>query len=262
MSKENDFSFSKRPSSKICFEQEKQDNPYVAEKRYIAGYAHEDLITKRSYTDILFLMFKLELPTPQQQVLLETLMKYLITAGPRCPGTRAAMAIGISKVNPEHILPISAITLGGEKSGAAEVEKAYKFLSQNIDKSPQQVLETLELSAQDSEYHPAPGFGQVYASVDPIVADFLHRLRENFADSRCIQWLDAFNQLLNDKNIGVLDTGLAAAVFFELQLGARESVGLYQLLRAPGMLAHGMEQTHRPITDMPLLEDSKYVITK
>ena len=59
--------------------------------------------------------------------------------------------------------------------------------------------------------------------------------------------------------MGWLKTGIAAAVFCELGIGARESVGLFQLICAPGIFAHGVEQTHKPITAIPMLADEQHI---
>ena len=56
---------------------------------------------------------------------------------------------------------------------------------------------------------------------------------------------------------GILDTGLIAAVAVSLGIGKRESIGLYQIARAPGIFAQGIEQSHKPITAIPMLSDEE-----
>ena len=64
--------------------------------------------------------------------------------------------------------------------------------------------------------------------------------------------------VLQQRQQGWLLPGLAAAVGKTLGLGARETLGLFQLAIAPGVMAHGMEQTHQPISSNPLLRDEQY----
>ena len=60
--------------------------------------------------------------------------------------------------------------------------------------------------------------------------------------------------------MGWLSVGVAAAVFADLGFHPRYGAGLFQLLSAPGLLAHGMEQANKPITAMPFVSDNAYVI--
>jgi citrate synthase len=60
--------------------------------------------------------------------------------------------------------------------------------------------------------------------------------------------------------MGWLSTGVAAAAFCDLGFHPRVGAGLYQLLCAPGLLAHGFELANKPITAMPFLDEEHYVI--
>lgn len=256
----DEFGFAKKPSTSICLEQAKADNPYVTEKQYIAGYDLEALIEKKSFVEVLFMLFKLDLPDPKQTRLLEKLMIGLINAGPRHVATRAAMVTGISKTNAEHILPIGLMVLGGQNGGASEVAAAHQFFSDSIQQRPADVLKQLLAEPKRENQQIAPGFGQHYGEADPLVQRLATTLCSEFTDCKALAWGNQLAACLEPAKQGWRDVGLAAAVFYDLELPARESIGLYQLIRAPGILAHGMEQTHRPITDMPLLEDSQYVV--
>jgi len=56
-------------------------NPYLAVQKRIHGYDLIELVKKRSFVDVLFLLFTGELPTTDQAALLETLMIGLINPG-------------------------------------------------------------------------------------------------------------------------------------------------------------------------------------
>lgn len=258
MSKNNEFGFSKSAKTQICLEEATADNPYVCEKQYLSGYNTLDLTTDRSFIDVLLLLFKLELPNPDERQLLECLMIGLINPGPRHAATKAAMSVGISKANTEHILPISLAVLGGNKGGSGEVSQAYHFIKSNV----QQEIDTLSPSNDlEKEDRFAPGFGRTFGQADSYIASLANTLHTKCKTGDCFNWSMNLSKRLAKDQAGILDVGLAAAVFCDLQLGARESAALYQLIRAPGLIAHGLEQTHRPINDIPLVEDSNYVYT-
>lgn len=62
--------------------------------------------------------------------------------------------------------------------------------------------------------------------------------------------------------MGWLTTGVVAAVLAELGFQPRAAAGLYQYLCAPGLLAHGIEMSNKPVTSMPFISDKNYVIEK
>lgn len=277
--KKQGFVYNSSASTKLCLEVPADNNSFLTEKRYLAGYDIEALTPKVSYIESLYLLFKQELPSPQQTTLLNALFVALINAGPRDEAVRASMAAGVSKTRAEHLLPIGLTVLGGDNNGAQTVERAYSFIEQHVNKSqsdnnslniklldnviaklfneiPNVNKTTPELTVQH-----CPGFGQHYGDIDKLTARLSQSIFEIMPDSIIFSWCQAFNQKLNKYNVGISPVGLAAAVFLELKLGARESVGLYQLLRAPGILAQGMEQTHKPITAIPMLKDQEYHFT-
>ena len=256
MSKNNEFGFSKTTKTNICLEESVADNPYVCEKQYLSGYNTLDLVTQKGFVDVLLLLFKLELPDPDDRKLLESLMIGMINPGPRHPATKAAMSVGISKANAEHILPISLSVVGGARGGAGEVSQAYSYIKDNSLNDIETLSPVYDLDTEDRF---APGFGRTFGQNDAYVTSLANTLRENCKTGDYFNWSMELSERLSSNSAGILDIGLAAAVFCDLDLGVRESAALYQFLRAPGLLAHGLEQTHRPINDIPLLEDSHYV---
>ncbi|MDZ4261485.1 MAG: citrate synthase, partial [Pseudomonadota bacterium] len=105
--------FAKRTATKIWQEIASPDNPYLTESAQCHGYDLLELTQKRSFVDVLYLMFRGELPTANEATLLEQLMIALINPGPRHPATRAAMNAGVGSTDVEHILPIALTIYGG-----------------------------------------------------------------------------------------------------------------------------------------------------
>lgn len=248
-----------KASTKICLETPSNSNIYQAQALHVAGYNLSELAQQCSITDMIFLMFTGELAKcAQDRELLKTLQVLLSIPSPRHPAARAAMNAGICKTNEEHLLPISLMALGGEQSGALEIKASIEFLQNNLANSPQELADTLINTYQGKHAHIAPGFGQLYGSSDQLSFDYLKQMLKLKPEGKVLQWVSSFTEQLNKHNHGILDVGLAASIFHELSFAARESVGLYQLFRAPGLLAYSMEQTHKPISAMPMLKDEQY----
>lgn len=256
--------FTDRTVTRIWQEEPLLENPYLAEKCRCHGYDILELAKKRSFVDVLFLLFQGELPDKNQEKLLEVLMISLINPGPRHPATRAAMNAAVGKANPAHILPAGLAVLSGAHLGGEEVLMAMRFLRKNCRKNAAECAnERLSLSRPDEgDWHIAPGFGSRFGGIDPIPQQIGDLLSDFSATSKAFTWGQEFVAAIRPHGMGWLDTGLAAAVFCDLEFHYRAGAGLFQILRAPGILAHGLELANKPRTAMPFLDEEHYVIAE
>lgn len=253
--------FVTRTATRIWFEHPDPLNPYIASQAYCHGYDLYELMEKRSFSDVFYLLFRGELPEKSHSELLEKLMIALINPGPRHPATRAAMNAGIGKTETVHILPIGLGVMGGKYQGAGEIEESMRFLRKSCKEDPEamakKVLEHINDDAQ-----PCPGFGAHYGGVDLLTAGLAKRLLALPGAGEVLRWADKFADALGRSNIGWFQTGLAAAVFCDLGFQPRIGVGIFQLLTAPGLVAHGFEMANKPITAMPFVKEENYVIER
>ena len=255
--------FAERTATKIWQEIENPQNPYLADTCLCHGYDLLELTQKRSYVDVLYLLFRGELPGSDEARLLEQLMIALINPGPRHPATRAAMNAGVGSTDREHILPIALSIYGGSHLGAAEVEPAMDFLRKQRKHNPQQLAQELIANGAppiEGDWHIAPGFGSRFGGVDPMPAKFADHLAGLPGQHETLMWGCAFADALNARSLGWLTPAVAAAVFTDLGFTPRAGAGLFQLLGAPGLLAHGIELSNKPVTAMPFIKDENYVI--
>ncbi|OGQ97271.1 MAG: hypothetical protein A2521_16005 [Deltaproteobacteria bacterium RIFOXYD12_FULL_57_12] len=260
-----DIVFASRTVTKIWEEVPSPANPYLADCCRCHGYDILELAASRSFPETIFLLFQGELPTRPQAELFETLMVGLINPGPRHPATRAAMNAGVGKTSPVHILPIGLTVLGGSVNGGEEVEAAMRFIRKNSANDPAVLVAELMDSAGESgdgDLHVAPGFGSHFGGIDPMPAGLADLLLGLPGSGNALAWGSDVARLLADHNQGWRTTGIAAAVFCDLGFLPRVGIGLFQLLCAPGLLAHGMELYPKPIHAMPFLDKEHYVIAE
>ncbi len=247
----------------LWLEQPTPHNPYLAERCYCQGYDLLALMAGRSFVEVLYLLFRGELPSPAQATLLERLMIACINPGPRHGATRAAMNAGIGRTQRSHLLPIALTVLGGDHLGGGEVEAAMQQLSARKGEAPSEVITTLPLADPSAgDHHPLPGFGSRYGGIDPLPGAIAQQLAALPAAGPHLAWGEALAQQLAPHNMGWLLPGVVAATLADLGFEARQGAGLFQLLAAPGLLAHGLEVARQPITAMPFPDAEHYVIER
>lgn len=261
--KKRDIKFASRTVTRIWDEEPTADNPYLAEKSRCHGYDILELAQHRSFAEVLFLLFSGELPTDEQAGLLETLMIAFINPGPRHPATRAAMNTGVGKSRPVHILPIGLSVMGGAHLGGEETEAAMRYLRKHQRIDPQAHAEELLAENQrpvEGDWHIIPGFGSRYGGIDPLPRKVALILKESPGCGKSIRWGNAFSNRVKPVGLGWLTPGIVAAVLCDLGFHPRSGGGLFQLISAPGILAHGLEMANKPINAMPFLDEENYII--
>ncbi len=255
--------YATRTVTRIWDEQAGEQNPYLAESCRCRGYDLSELMEKSRFVDVLYLIFRGELPTKDQARLLETLMIAFINPGPRHPATRAAMVAGVGKTDTAHILPIALSVLGGAHLGGDETAAAMLFLKKHLKAEPEKIAADLlhnTVPPGEGDWHIAPGFGSRFGGIDPVPQAVATKLAALPGSGRALQWGNAFADALKPQEQGWLNTGVCAAVFLDLGFISRAGAGLFQLICAPGLLAHGVELSNKPRTAMPFADEEHYVI--
>lgn len=255
--------FAEKIATRVSKELPSKENPYIAERCIIRGYDQIELARQRSFSDVVFLLLRGELPSKEQAELFATTLVLLCEPGPRHPATRAAMNAGAGKTRGAHILPIALSVLGGAHLGGEEVEAAMRFIRQEKRQAPSLVAERLFKQVTpptEGDFHIAPGFGQRFAAIDTISHKFAKLLLGLDGAGKALNWCHAFAESLNKHGYGWLMTGVAAAVFVDLGFHPRTGAGLFQFMGSPGMLAHGFEMLSKPMTALPFIDDEHYFI--
>jgi citrate synthase len=153
--------------------------------------------------------------------------------------------------------------MGGEYLGALGIDETMKFLRTESSNDPKQsahaVLNQLP-SAREGDVQVIPGFGSYFGCTDSLIGKTAIKLMNLPGAGKTLSWANDFAQALRPHNMGWLPAGLAAAVFVDLGFQPRLGPGLFQLISASGLLAHGIELANKPITSMPFISDENYVI--
>lgn len=251
--------------SGIWQEEAEADNPFAARACYCHGYdVYGDLLSKASWIDYLYLLFRGERPSAAQAQLLQRLAIALANPGPRAASVRAAMNGGVGGSTAASSLMAALAVGAGQYGGAHEVFRAMRLWQEcGLDLARwQQGLRELLADRSVDIWLPmehAPGFDPNGESCPTPVRQTLTALAESGADGPgALTWLQANREALealaldvyNERqpaNAGIAAcplslTGVAAAALFELGFQAEQAEMLYLMLTLPGAAAHALEQ--------------------
>ena len=148
--------------------------------------------------------------------------------------------------------------------GGGRIESTMRFFRKHQKTSPQDLVVAMtkvESGVQAWEER-FPGFGQEHGDVNCMAVKIAELLLACDGAGKGLLWGEALAKLLRAHRIDWTLSGVAAAVFSDLGFHPRSGVCLFQLMSAPGAIAHGLELANKPITAMPYVSDDDYVIER
>ena len=258
--------FSKKASTSIWKEDADESNPYLVSKTHLRGYSFDEITEQCDFIDTFYLLFLGDLPDKNQKQLLQLLLTTFISQSPRHPASRSAMSLGGGKTFLSTFFPISLGIAGGEYLGGRQVQLCMQLIQDNHHTRPPEWLEeqqsTLDLADKSllAEGRIIYGFGQQFGEIDPYATRLAKKfLGKSFSGPHLI-WCAELVDQLKSYDIGWLQTGIVAAVLSDLGLPSYAGAGLFQLIQAPGLLAHGLEAYPKSRTEFPFVSDEDYRI--
>jgi citrate synthase len=215
-------------------------SPFLGRDVRLFGYDYYgEVLAKARWTEVLWLLFVGEVPAPDQAALLERLAVALANPGPRDPAVHAAMCGGIGGSRPAAQLMAALAVASGDHGGAGELRRAM-LAWQDSDTG---VSITTRLAAHADTEGNWPGFSPLSRNTGEPVMQCLMQLSASPL-ANCLKRLNEDEAALcRGATHGLSLTGVAAAAFVDLGLSPDQGEALFLLLRLPGALAHGIEQS-------------------
>lgn len=219
------------------------------------GYPIEQLIGAISFPQMIWLMLRGDLPSPEQGALLEAALVSAVDHGPQAPSiaiSRMAVTCGL----PLNGAMASAINVLDDIHGGAgeQCMELYAAIAQRIDGGmalDRAVVEALDaFTAQHGKI--IPGFGHRFHPTDPRSPKLLSLvdaardkgvIAGRFADiGRAVE---SELQRRKGRKIPMNIDGATAVIYAELGFSAPLGRGLFILSRSVGILAHAWEQAEQ-----------------
>ena len=206
-------------------------------KFYVRGLPLEELIQKYTFTEVIFLLLKGQLPSEKEAKMLDAILVATAEHGIEAPSTFVARTAA-STGNPMNAALAAGILTVGEWHGGA-VEKAAQILQ-----SGKSVEEIVADAIKNQEK--LAGYGhKVYKDEDPRTAVIFAKAKELGISQTNIQNAIAIQQEFekqSGKKLPINIDGAIAAVISELGLGWRLGKAIFVLGRLPGMIAHAYDE--------------------
>lgn len=219
----------------------------------IRGRPVGDLIGTATFSQMIWLMTRGDLPSAEEVALLECALVAGVDHGPQAPSIAAARMAATCGVGINNVMATGVNMLGDVHGGAGEqCAELYLDIAQRMD--DQSDLETAARDGlatwSETRGKVIPGFGhRFHKPVDPRAPRLMALVREaaeagtvsgRFADIG--EAVQAEIGAQRGTPIPMNIDGATAAIFCELGFPPPLSRGLFCLSRSVGILAHGWEQ--------------------
>jgi citrate synthase len=218
------------------------------------GYPIENLIGQVTFSQMIWLMLRGELPNGAQATLLDAALMSAVDHGPQAPSIAIARMAATCGIGLNNAMASALNVLGDVHGGAGEqaIELFQEISLQVNDDS--EIGSTVKpvLDRLQSEGRYIPGFGHRFHPVDPRTPRLLE-LVEHAAESKVVsgrfgkiaQEIEKQLAAVKGKHIPLNIDGATAVIYAELGFPAPLARGLFCLSRSVGILAHAWEQTEQ-----------------
>jgi citrate synthase len=219
------------------------------------GYPIQDLIGRVSFPAMIWLMLRGELPTPEQEALLEAALVASVDHGPHAPSIAIAQ-MAVSCGLPLNGAMASAInTLDDVHGGAGEqalelYDDVLKRAEGGLPLEDAAAAAIDAFTAEKGKY--LPGFGHRFHPVDPRAGRLLELVRQTIGKggvtgvyAEAARAIERVMEARKGRLIPMNIDGATAVIYGELGFPAPLARGVFCLSRAVGILAHAWEQTGR-----------------
>jgi citryl-CoA lyase len=208
----------------------------------IRGYNLHELVQKKTFVEVIFLILRGQLPTAAETRMLNAVLAIMIDHGIGIGSTMSARMVQ-SLGNSLHTSVAPGILgLGGDKHGGA-LEGAARFFQENISLDAAALHDLLSDLKQKKIR--VPGFGHRVLAHDNRTDTLFAIAKETGLYGRHCELAMTTGEALNkisSKPLPLNMDGANAAILSDMGFDWRMVTGLFIIGRAPGLVAHVYEE--------------------
>jgi citrate synthase len=218
----------------------------------VRGYLVQDLIGKLTYSQMLALLLKGELPSPEEHIVLDALLVAASERGVRAPSTLVTRQAAAACASLQSSLCAGMLSLSPATGLAVETCMTTIFETMELVSEKGLALEdaAMQVAARSVESgQRLAGFGTADGQPDPVASTLLslvEGLRLPLAGAtRVVCALEVALTAHLDRDVPVNLAGAMAAALCELNYPAEVGNAFFLLGRLPGLVAHHVEERIR-----------------
>lgn len=212
------------------------------------GYLQEDLIGNISFSEMVYLLIKGNIPSKNEAKMMEAVLVSFCDHGITPPSTQSARLMA-SAGSPMHACMAGGLLAFG-KNHAGAIENSMNVLQKGIKlfdyhQNIEDIAENLIKDFMEKK-EKVPGFGHRYHDQDPRAINLMKLARENGCLKSHSKLVLAMENLLFEyKGIKMNIDGANAGILSDLGFDWRLGSGLFMIGRLPGIMAHVHEEISR-----------------
>ncbi|HDH57553.1 MAG TPA: citryl-CoA lyase [Bacteroidetes bacterium] len=216
----------------------------------LRGYDIADVMEHLSFSDVVYLILKGELPDNQQRRMMEAMLVSSIDHGPTPPSNLAARTV-FSGGNPLNAAVAAGVLTIGDSHGGA-IEQCARILQEWAKKegTPEELARALVADMKQKGKR-MPGYGHRIHKRDPRTVKMLEIAERIGYKGKIIELAVAIQDELertSGRNLPLNVDGAIAAVISEMGFDWRLGKGFFIISRVPGLIAHVYEEWTREKT--------------
>ncbi len=208
-------------------------------KEYIRGYSLEEMMQKKSFVEVIFLLLKGELPTEKQAEMFNAILTSVIDHGPVVASAMNARISASAKNDLHTSVAAGLLGLGGRHG--VVIEPAMKFFYDHVKNVD--LLGHLKSMKEQKKY--APGFGHKIYTIDPRTQTLFALAKKLKIYGEYCAFAEKAEETLNaisSKKLPLNADGAIAAILCDMGFDARLGNGIFVIARVPGLVAHVVEE--------------------
>ncbi|HNW82137.1 MAG TPA: citryl-CoA lyase [bacterium] len=224
----------------------------------IRGYAVEEIMEKLSYAEVVYLIIKGELPTPEEGRVFQAVLTSSVDHGVTPPSALATLnststGAPLNAAVASGLLAINSFHGGAIEDSMKLYLKAAEFTGNTLDES--KIEEFVKMKFEQK--FKFPGFGHRVHTEDPRSIKLTELCMKNLPENKLFYIKLA--KIIEEKiftakgiKLPVNVDGMIGAVLLALEIPAELANGIFMISRVPGLLAHYYEEkkTQKPMRNI------------
>ncbi len=218
------------------------------EKISLRGNPIEELIGKRSFGEVLFLLLIGKLPTENEAKLLEAIIVSVIDHGVKPPSTISTVTVANTGASLNSAVAAGILAINEYHGGA--IEKSMMAISEAVKLQETDGLDTLQAAEKLADIYRSnkirvSGFGHRHHTSDPRTTRLFDLAEELGLAGKFVDQTLAIEKVLTEKtgkNLPINADGAIAALLCEMEFPPKIANGIFMIARVPGLVAHAVEE--------------------